>query len=360
MTASNINRRMKRKIRKCKTLVLGFLSPLCIPVSRTRTSPNSQMKPMSVVCLQSERQIPPVFLKSIDPISSLWTPLEHKNTTDRALDPLPPLVRDFAYPWNQRPAESLIIPPTPPSSRLSDASSTSSDPSETSISTQDMPYSDQFSDIGIPMARPSSHRTALSVSTPSGESIILDDDAEVRPQSSATDYYSFSPNTSSEKPCSFSKLQEGSKRFARFVEQDMRSYFRKREGELAASYPGRCKTRLTVQVPSSSSAVTASSTQERATGNGERILDDHNFENSFPFGKDAGIDVAQPDNNLPRDHEANSVEQRCSALLFASEEEACLAAFAHHWYDPDAEPVDHLLFADFDTGLCMGSVSESR
>jgi hypothetical protein len=46
-----------------------------------------------------------------------------------------------------------------------------------------------------------------------------------------------------------------------------------------------------------------------------------------------------------------------SDLLFASEDEACLARFAHLWEDPDAEPVDQGLFAGFDEDFTVDAHS---
>lgn len=41
-------------------------------------------------------------------------------------------------------------------------------------------------------------------------------------------------------------------------------------------------------------------------------------------------------------------DQVWSALLTTGEDQACLARFAEYWDDPNEEPIDHSLFADFD------------
>jgi hypothetical protein len=46
--------------------------------------------------------------------------------------------------------------------------------------------------------------------------------------------------------------------------------------------------------------------------------------------------------------------QEWTALLLAGEDQACLARFAHLWDDPNAEPIDQSLFADFDGDFTGG------
>jgi hypothetical protein len=109
----------------------------------------------------------------------------------------------------------------------------------------------------------------------------------------------------------------------------------------------RPKRNLTAQVSQSNSAYEADCLSLRDSDSGSKIIPI-----GYPHSPEVNVNWWELDpDNLPfvEDDEFDESPSYYPLRFTADYSQACLTHFAHFWEDPNVEPVDQSLFADFDT-----------
>jgi hypothetical protein len=217
----------------------------------------------------------------------------------------------------------------------------------------------------IPMARPVSRRWALSIDTDDEAGSPMAQPASQptqatrkRTRSSCSDESNSCAILQADTSQDVIKVRRGPRRVPAIVEATTRHSMTAELCNASDSEPetaGEAKPHMWLTglaVPRIDSAYRHSEHAGEAFVESPQDMDFHHGLETPEFNDSRGLQAPDLDSldDVPMVEDPGWLDhfQDGSDLRFASENEACLARFAHLWEDPGAEPVDQGLFADFD------------